>query len=53
MKEDPRQIWKQLNKKTANNFLIDWIYRAGHSMLPMLAKMDRTVATHFKGILSY
>jgi transposase len=53
MKEDLRQTWKQPNKKTAKDFLIDWIYRAGSSMVPMLAKMARTVATHFKGILAY
>jgi transposase len=53
MKEDLRQTWKQPNKKTAKDFLIDWIYRAGSSTVPMLAKMARTVATHFTGILAY
>lgn len=53
MKEDLRQAWKQPNKKTAKNFLIDWIYRAGRSMVPMLVKMAHTVAIHLNGILSY
>ena len=53
MKEDLRQAWKQKDKETARNFLIDWIYRAGSSMVPMLAKMARTVAIHLEGILSY
>ena len=53
MKEDLRQVWKQPDKETAKDFLIDWVYRAGSSMIPMLAKMARTIAKHFHGILAY
>jgi transposase len=53
MKEDLRQVWKQPDKETAKDFLIDWVYRAGGSMIPMLAKMARTIAKHFDGILDY
>ena len=53
MKEDLRRLWMQPDKKTARKFLIDWIYRAGSSRVPMLFKMARTVATHIEGILAY
>ena len=53
MKEDLRQAWNQPDKETARTFLTDWVYRAGSSMVPMLAKMARTIATHFHGILAY
>lgn len=53
MKEDLRQAWSQPDKETAKGFLIDWIYRAGSSMIPMLVKMAHTIATHFHGILAY
>jgi transposase len=53
MKEDLRQAWKQPNKETAKQFLIDWIYRAGSSNMSMLFKMARTVALHIDGILAY
>lgn len=53
MKEDLRQAWKQPNKETAREFLIDWIFRAGTSKVPMLYKMARSVALHLKGILAY
>jgi transposase len=53
MKEDLRQTWRQPDKKTAKDFLIDWIYRAGSSGVSMLVKMARTVAIHLKGILAY
>ncbi len=52
-KEDLRQAWRQPDKKTARDFLIDWIYRAGRSGVSMLVKMARTVAIHLKGILAY
>jgi transposase len=53
MKEDLRQAWRQSDKKTARDFMIDWIYRAGRSGVSMLVKMARTVAIHLKGILAY
>ena len=53
MKEDLRQAWNQPDKETAVTFLTDWVYQAGSSMIPMLVKMARTIATHFHGILAY
>ena len=53
MREDLRQVWKQPDKETARDFLTDWVYRAGSSMIPMLVKMARTIANHFHGILAY
>jgi transposase len=53
MKEDLRQAWNQPDKETAKTFLTDWVYRAGSSMIPMLVKMARTIATHFHGLLAY
>jgi len=53
MKEDLRQFWKQADKKTAENFLVDWVYRAGSSGISMLKKFARTLALHRTGILAY
>jgi transposase len=53
MKEDLRQAWNQPDKKTGKIFLTDWVDRAGSSMILMLAKMARIIATHFHGILAY
>lgn len=53
MKEDLRQLWKQPDKKTAENFLIDWVYRAGSSGISMLQKFAQTLAAHRTGILAY
>jgi len=53
MKEDLRQLWHQTDKKTAENFLIDWVYRAGSSGIAMLKKFARTLALHRSGILAY
>jgi hypothetical protein len=44
MEEDLRQAWKPPDKETAQDFLVDWIYRTGNSEFPMLVKMARTVA---------
>jgi len=53
MKENLRQLWKQSNKKAAENFLMDWVYLAGSSGIPMLQKFARTLAAHRTGILAY
>lgn len=53
MKEDLRQLWKQTDKKTAENFLLDWVYRAGSSGISMLIKFAKTLAIHRTGILAY
>jgi transposase len=53
MKEDLRQAWCQQDKAGAEEFLIDWIYRAGISLIPMLVKMAQTIAVHLHGILAY
>ena len=53
MKEDLRQAWDQPDKKTAKEFIADWVYRAASSTIPMLMKMARTIATHYQGILAY
>ena len=53
LKEDLRQLWMQENKKDAEDFLYDWIYRAGSSGIPMLFKFARTLAAYRTGILSW
>ena len=53
MKEDLRQLWTQKDKKTAENFLYDWILRAQASNVSMLIKFATTLSIHRKGILSY
>lgn len=53
LKEDLRQAWRQKNKAAAKAFLIDWIWRAGSSLVPMLASMAQTIAVHLHGILAY
>jgi transposase len=53
MKEDLRQVWDQPDKKTAKDFIADWVYRAASSAIPMLVKMARTIASHYQGILAY
>ena len=53
MKEDLRQIWKQLDKSKAATFLDDWIARAKASGIAMLVKFAGTMAIHRRGILAY
>lgn len=53
MKEDLRQVWNQINKKTARRHLLDWIYRAEVSGIRMLMKFAKTLAMHLDGILSF
>lgn len=53
MKEDLRQVWDQPDKKAAKDFIVDWVYRAARSTIPMLMKMARTIASHYQGILAY
>ena len=53
MKEDLRQVWDQPDKKTAKDFIADWVYRAASSTIPMLMKMAQTIASHYQGILAY
>jgi len=53
MKEDLRLVWDQPDKETAENFLIDWLWRAGRSGISMLIKMAHTIGAHRPRILSY
>ena len=53
LKEDLRQFWMQKNKKDAEDFLYDWIYRAGTSGIPQLLKFARILAAYRSGILSW
>jgi len=53
LKEDLRQLWSQPNKKAAENFLYDWIYRAGCSKIPILMRFATTLAAHRTGILAW
>ena len=53
MKEDLRRLWSFPDKKSAETFLVDWIFRAGSSGIYMLVKFAQTLAFHRKGILSY
>ena len=53
MKEDLRRHWSQLDKPSAYQFLIDWIWRADTLGIDMLFRFARTLATHMDGILAY
>jgi transposase len=53
LKEDLRQVWMQPSKEAAEAFLCDWIYRAGTSKVPILAKFARTLAIYRTGILAW
>lgn len=53
LKEDLRQIWSQVNKRTARRVLRDWMTRARASGIRMLAKFADTLEEHEEGILAY
>jgi len=53
MKEDLRELWNQPDKKSAEAFLKDWIFRTASSGIAMLKKMARSMAFHRFGILAY
>lgn len=53
MKEDLRELWNQPDKKSAEAFLKDWIFRAASSGIAMLKKMAQSMAFHRFGILAY
>ena len=53
MKEDLREVWNQPSKEAAEEFFIDWLFRAGTSGIPTLIKMAHTLGAHRPGILAY
>jgi transposase len=53
LKEDLRQLWMQPSKQAAEDFLYDWIYRAGSSRIPILFKFATTLAKFRTGILAW
>lgn len=53
LKEDLRQLWEQPSKKAAEDFLYDWIYRAGTSKIPILRRFATTLACYRTGILAW
>jgi len=53
MKEDLRQFWECLHKRSAARFLDDWIARAKASGIQMLQKFARTLEIHRTGLLNW
>ncbi|MBA4190969.1 MAG: ISL3 family transposase [Planctomycetaceae bacterium] len=53
LKEDLRQIWSQVNKRTARRVLRDWMARAHASGIRMLQQFANTLEEHMEGILAY
>jgi transposase len=53
MKEQLRQLWCQVNKRTARQFLNDWIKLADASGIKMLKSFARTLAAHREGVLAW
>ena len=53
MKEDLRQFWAHLLKRSAAHFLDDWIARAQESGVGMLQKFARTLQIHRTGLLNW
>ena len=53
LKEDLRQIWIQKNKRSAAQFLKDWIARAQASGIQILKNFAATLASYRTGILAY
>ncbi len=53
LKEDLRQLWRQLDKKAAENFLYDWAAKARASGIQILIKFANTLCAHRTGILAY
>jgi transposase len=53
LKEDLRQIWMQVNKRTARRVLRDWLARARASGIRLLMQFADTLEEHQQGILAY
>src|SRR6266508_6954917 len=53
LKEDLRQIWSQLYKRTARRVLRDWLARARASGVRMLIQFADTLEQHQEGVLAY
>jgi transposase len=53
LKEDLRQIWGQVSKRTARRVLRDWLARARASGIGMLAQFADTLEEYQEGILAY
>jgi transposase len=53
LKEDLRQLWRQVDKATATTFLEDWIARAQASGIAILKTFARTLRQNEEGILAY
>lgn len=53
LKEDLRQVWSQVNKRSARRVLRDWVARARASGVRMLTQFADTLEEHAEGILAY
>ena len=53
LKEDLRQLWSQVNKRTARRVLRDWMARARASGIRLLQQFADTLEEHEEGILAY
>jgi len=53
LKEDLRQVWLQVNKRTARRVLRDWLARARASGIHLLMQLAATLEEYQEGILAY
>ena len=53
LKEDLRQLWKQKTKQDAEDYLIDWLWRASRTGIKKLIKLAHTIGAYRTGILAY
>jgi transposase len=53
LKEDLRQLWGQVNKRTARRVLKDWLARARASGIEILSQLADTLEEYQEGILAY
>lgn len=54
MKEQLRELWRQLDRHAASIFLLKWIYCGGFETgIEQIVKVARTLLHHHKGLLDY
>lgn len=53
LKEELREIWRQANKREAEEKLLDWVLKARSTAIEVLKKMAATLLAHKFGILAW
>lgn len=53
LKEELREIWRQANKREAEEKLLDWVLKARSTTIEVLKKMAATLLAHKFGILAW